>query len=611
MGADSTLVNAAFKLAQTEAGANVPNMAPLMQAQVGISAGFANMARVAMTNHAKKKETQRVSKSKKLNGFEKIFTDTLTKLYEQEEPLPEEFIDVVANRVEALQADFEAVNTYGGGDTSANNRERARIMGELKRVTNEVVNFRGGLEKFGMARKDGLLNKGECAESDIAPAQQAMDMTNFSKNAALGKVEVGYGEDGKLQITSRGYYSDASGSWGDDVVVTINSLEEAFPTKNLEQDAGYLASFTESEASGKTDASKPNAVNSYDAGQRHAEFKATLNTDAAFQNIVSRKIEGAGGNNASFKDALLSDINIPFSILDNMFYDDSGERVEVGLLFKEDLDVVKDGVINQKDYDLAEKIGGEAFEVFETNLDAMIDVITNVNNSSFDLDRSADMVADYLLSMDQEKYAAGFNAAVKSKNSGKSGNYNVNGREMTAETFEKSYGSMVRMINNPKEGDVGQANGINFMYQNGKYYAESTPGNFDVEKTQFEVATDSGLLNYTNVTAPSLDGIDLESSNKETEKEIEVSNTKPSINGVVYPSKTITSSTGGASQANIKSLMQLYHAKYGVTFTKSGSNILMTGPDGETQSVEMNRYGAANNMESQDIIQQFVLKYVK
>jgi len=25
----------------------------------------------------------------------------------------------------------------------------------------------------------------------------------------------------------------------------------------------------------------------------------------------------------------------------------------------------------------------------------------------------------------------------------------------------------------------------------------------------------------------------------------------------------------------------------------------------------MNRYGAANNMESQDIIQQFVLKYVK
>jgi hypothetical protein len=357
MAADSTLVNAAFKLGQTEAGANVPNMAPLMQAQVGISAGFTKMARDAMGNHQKKKEIQRVGKAKQLSGFEKVFSDTLTKLYEQEEPLPDEFIDAVTNRVEKLQEEFELYNTYGKGDTSENNRARARIMGELKRVTNEVINFRGGLEKFAIDRENGLLNEGECAESDIASSQQAIDMRNFSKNAAAGKVEVGYGEDGKLQITSRGYYSNASGSWGDDVIVNIESLEKAFPTKDLKQDASYLASFTESEASGKTDGLKPNAVNNYDAEQRHAEFKATLNTDAAFQNIVSRKIEGAGGNNASFKDALLSDINIPLSILDTMFYDDNGERVEVGLLFK-DLDL--DGVdgITQKDHDLAEKIGG-------------------------------------------------------------------------------------------------------------------------------------------------------------------------------------------------------------------------------------------------------------
>jgi hypothetical protein len=513
MAADSTLVNAAFKLGQTEAGANVPNMAPLMQAQVGISAGFTKMARDAMGNHQKKKEIQRVGKAKQLSGFEKVFSDTLTKLYEQEEPLPDEFIDAVTNRVEKLQEEFELYNTYGKGDTSENNRARARIMGELKRVTNEVINFRGGLEKFAIDRENGLLNEGECAESDIASSQQAIDMRNFSKNAAAGKVEVGYGEDGKLQITSRGYYSNAgwkiSGSWGDDVIVNIESLEKAFPTKDLKQDAGYLASFTESEASGKTDGLKPNAVKNYDAEQRHAEFKATLNTDAAFQNIVSRKIEGAGGNNASFKDALLSDINIPLSILDNMFYeavDNDGKpiRVEVGLLFK-DLDL--DGVngITQKDHDLAEKMGGEAFAMFETNLDAMIDVITNVKNPAFDRERSAGMVADYLTSMDQEKYNAGFDVAVKSKEkTTKTGNYTVNGREMSAETFGRSYGPMVRMINNPQEGDVGQANGINFMYKNGKYFTESTRGKFDVEKTQFEVATDSGLLNYTNVKAPDL-----------------------------------------------------------------------------------------------------------
>jgi hypothetical protein len=557
-------------------------MAPLMQAQVGISAGFTKMARDAMGNHQKKKEIQRVGKAKQLSGFEKVFSDTLTKLYEQEEPLPDEFIDAVTNRVEKLQEEFELYNTYGKGDTSENNRARARIMGELKRVTNEVINFRGGLEKFAIDRENGLLNEGECAESDIASSQQAIDMRNFSKNAAAGKVEVGYGEDGKLQITSRGYYSNASGSWGDDVIVNIESLEKAFPTKDLKQDASYLASFTESEASGKTDGLKPNAVNNYDAEQRHAEFKATLNTDAAFQNIVSRKIEGAGGNNASFKDALLSDINIPLSILDTMFYDDNGERVEVGLLFK-DLDL--DGVdgITQKDHDLAEKIGGEAFAMFETNLDAMIDAITNVNNPAFDRERSAGMVADYLTSMDQEKYNAGFDAAKKSKEkTTKTGNYTVNGREISAETFERSYGAMVKMINDPQEGDVGSANGHNFMYRNGEYYTESTKsGIYDTKITQVQVARDSGLLNYTNVTAPSLDDIDLEIVEAETE--IEVPN-----------------SADFAATASPKKILASWKKRYegkGFEYDTSlgGTVITITADNGETHVAKLSTFRGNRN----------------
>ena len=179
MGADSTLVNAAFKLGQTEAGANVPNMAPLLKAQVGISAGFTKMARDAMGNHLKKKEIQRVGKSKQLGVFEKVFTDTLTKLYEQEEPLPDEFIDAVTARVEGLQEEFEAFNTYGKGDTSVNNRERARIMGELKRKSNEIINFRAGLEQFAIDRQNGLINEGLVKQKNISPAMMALDLKNF------------------------------------------------------------------------------------------------------------------------------------------------------------------------------------------------------------------------------------------------------------------------------------------------------------------------------------------------------------------------------------------------------------------------------------------------
>ena len=45
----------------------------------------------------------------------------------------------------------------------------------------------------------------------------------------------------------------------------------------------------------------------------------------------------------------------------------------------------------------------------------MIDVITNVNNELFDRTTTAGLLADYLTSMDEEKYNTNFNIAKKSK----------------------------------------------------------------------------------------------------------------------------------------------------------------------------------------------------
>ena len=89
-----------------------------------------------------------------------------------------------------------------------------------------------------------------------------------------------------------------------------------------------------------------------------------------------------------------------------------------------------------------------------------------------------------------------------------------------------------------------------------------------------------------------------------------VNNNKPSVSGVPYPPRDITSSTAGASQSNIDRLIKIYTG-FDVLFSKQGTELLMTGPDGETQSVEMNRYGDKNNMETQDLIQQFILNYAK
>ena len=90
-----------------------------------------------------------------------------------------------------------------------------------------------------------------------------------------------------------------------------------------------------------------------------------------------------------------------------------------------------------------------------------------------------------------------------------------------------------------------------------------------------------------------------------------VNNNKPSINGVPYPPRGITSDMAGPDKSNIDKLTELY-AKYDVLFSRQDSDeLLMTGPDGETQSVTMNRFGDKNNMESQDLIQQFILNYAK
>jgi len=412
MAADSSLVNASFNLGKARAGANTPNMAPLMQANVGISASFLKIAEGAMSGYKKKQEVKRVGKEKQLKGFEKIFNTTLESLYEQEEPLPQSFIDMLTERVEGLQDEFETYNTYGKGDTSENNRQRSKITGELKRISNEIQNFRGSLMQFGIDRKKGLLNEGLIKQGDIAPAQQVLDLVNFDKNVAEGNLIPSYGEDGKIQILSKG-------EWGE-VVVNIESLNKAFPKIDTEQDVNILNRQTESGNTGKEDGLKQNPTNNYDYDQRYSEYLDGLDTDDSVSNIVARKIKGVGGNNPSFKDALLSDITIPIEVLDNMFYDDDGERVEVGLVFKEQLDIDGKEGITSEDYDMAKNLGEDALAAFEENLDKMIDAITNDENPAYDRGTTAKLLATYLTNMDKEKYDNNYNAAVKSKESTKS-----------------------------------------------------------------------------------------------------------------------------------------------------------------------------------------------
>ena len=336
-----------------------------------------------------------------------------------------------------------------------------------------------------------MLNEGLIDQNNIAPAQQVLDLVNFNKNVAEGNLIPSYGEDGKIQVLSKG-------DWGE-VVVNLESLNKTFPKINTQQDTVILERQTESGNTGKADGFKQNPTNNYDYDQRYSEYLDGLDTDDAVSNIVARKIKGVGGNNPSFKDALLSDITIPVEVLDNMFYDDNGERVEIGLVFKEQLDIDGKEGITSEDYDMAKDLGEDALAAFEENLDKMINAITNERNPAFDRGTTAKMLATYLTNMDEEKYNTNFDIAKKSKGGGggKSGNYTVNGREMTAETFQTSYGGLVKFIEEPEEGQERSGNGYNFKYIEGQHYREDKDGGYTIKVTPRTVAKYTGLLNYT------------------------------------------------------------------------------------------------------------------
>ena len=498
MGADSTLVNAAFKLGSTRAGADNPNMKPLINANTNIGKGFMDISLGAMTNYARKKEIQKAGVERQAHVFGGRVNKIIESIYEQEQPMHDGFIDVYRVQIEKLQEQFNNVNTFGKSDTVANTRERARLMGELTRIKGAAVSFRGNLGAFvDGQRVNG--NKSEYNQHRIAANNQALDFSNYDELIEDGKIRLDYGKNGVEIVSIIGE---------EEFTVTLDSLKKDFPSINKEHHSTILSTINQTNSRATSAANKPNAVNDYNKEEQVINYTRLVDTPANFQNIVSSNIDGVYMA-STFKQSLQKNLEVSEAVLSNMvFTDENGIEVNVGVDLLAALDLVEDGKIDKKDLDAGAKLTDtNELNVFEQNVDALIDVITNIDNPAFNIGMSSKLLGAHLAAHDKLEYEDTYNKAnnanIKAnKIEIKTGNYTVNNREISEETFERSYGAMVKMINDPQEGDVGGANGINFIYTNGKYFTESTPGKFDVEKTQFEVATDSGLINYTDVKAP-------------------------------------------------------------------------------------------------------------
>lgn len=481
--ADPTLVKAAFLEAQTRAGASVPDLKPLYDSTASISGGYMKQIAGIMQMVKGKKEKERIALEKQLVDFTKIAEEGLDKLYRMKEPMSEGIINAIEKHIEELQDEFELVNTLGKNDTKENAKARRRITGELSRVVNQTIDLRKNFMTFSDQAKNMNMNRVKAGVVD--PAQMMIHINKHDENIENGKLNISYGKDGII-FTARNYWGDATSQWGDEVSMTFKEIQEAFPVINKQADADYIEMVNNSTTTGIADGDKTNPVKDYKIDEQRGLFKNKIVDGDAFGDFSTRRIDLL--NKLSFEEALLEDIRIPMDVLNNMFIDDNGGRMEVGAVFAK-LDLNGDGFVDKGDEAMAIAMGGDALNYFEANVDNMIDAIVNPNNEAFDLQTSTSLLTDYyvgsedgkIIGIDQQKYIDAFDKTVKENEikenrnnpSYTGANKLINGSYVNPKDWKANYEPYINWLENPVEGEsYNPPNGGRIKYENGEFWSE-------------------------------------------------------------------------------------------------------------------------------------------
>ena len=429
--AEKSLVQNAFKKGHAKAMSGITDMSAQFRSDAAISKTMTDTITDTMTgimgNIKLKKEQEKVAFEKGLEPFKAIANKAYETLHSQGEPLPQKFIDAVTNEVERLQDEFEAVNTEGKGDTRANERKRMEIQGRLKRITNEAINARASFMKIGQSAGDW--NTQFIKPENVAPMQGVLDLENADKNdnynvafvdgrltitidnvertgirSSVGFIEGSENEDGMPEID---YDSEEEEEYKytESVSFNLGDMEKALPTKNKATDAMLMQDITNNEEEGKNDRKqgKPNKwQNRLTVERAEHAYASSIKTPDQFQDHI-REIDGIG--NGGFVEGLWSNVDIPMTVIQTMFVDDTGNPTELGTAFNQ-LDVNNDQVIGQEDYEKLRE--NENWQTFEKNIEALHDALVNVNNPAFHLKTSVDLLAKYKVAHDIQAYRSGF-----------------------------------------------------------------------------------------------------------------------------------------------------------------------------------------------------------
>jgi hypothetical protein len=383
MGADSTLVNAAFKESESKYAGEAIDMKPLYDSNAAINTKATNLILGAIDIYSKEQKVKKDGIKAQLDIFNQNAEDANVKYYKNGEPMDQKIINAVQDKIKGLQAEFELVNTFGKNDNAENERARARLNASLKQIVATLNYNRTGLMKLNDSKGD--INTGTVKTENLIA---------FNKVLSGEYNEVGFDESNNLLYTI--YERDGLGNevFNNGRVsksYTFQQLEKGLPMldKAAEADAIKLMNANTTLALNNGATSKKNDTSNYDYQAAVDNYSQMINTKQIFSTIANNtNVDG----NPTFKQSLEKN--------QDLFNDLVSLNAATDVL--DELDGQRDGKINDKD---VSKLNDEEQKtLLATNIAEVIAILTDEDHTYFDFDRSKKLLANYKADLGKTAY---------------------------------------------------------------------------------------------------------------------------------------------------------------------------------------------------------------
>jgi len=267
----------------------------------------------------------------------------------------------------------------------------------LKKIINQAINARA---TFGILGQDTKIWNDGAIKGDVEAMKRMYNLDTIDKD---DNVSVYFDENHKLTFRVVGHtmVDDGMGNMiqGGDVSYNMDQLRKNIPEANLEADAVILETLNSVEEQAKKAGEK--GVDNWSEDEINSIFSKQIQTKEDFTNLAFRRLDDI--DEQSFKTNLMENMDIAISTMDVTFQN----------MFKELLDKNKDKKIDGKDI---AGLSGADLAIFKSNYKQMIDVLTNVDNDNFNLDRSKNLLAEYFTGFAEQKYESSYDAAYEEAN---------------------------------------------------------------------------------------------------------------------------------------------------------------------------------------------------